>query len=427
MVVIDNYDSFVYNLVQYLGELGAEPVVHRHDASTSTRSSRSSPTRCSCHRARAGPRTPACPTSAIRAFGERGVPVLGVCLGHQCIGQVYGGRGRARAERDARQDVGDHARRRAACSPDCRARSRRRATTRWSSTARRCPTSSRSPPRARTAWSWGCATASYPIEGVQFHPESILTESGHDLLRNFLALVPAESHCSSSADADQSGCRRAREAAGIGVREAGGRTGELGEAVGDERARAPSRRAGRRGRAAAQARPARSPRRWRNEPSNAAWARRGVASAAARLGSRTAAERARRAGGCAAGGTRVAPRSMSASRRSRPRSGRPTSHDRVLRLALGEPRPSTRSTTRRMFTSTAGTSASSAWQRTAPAVYRPTPGSSREVVGPTVGGDHAPRRPRAAARGAGSRAGPTPRSPRPGRRRHRLGGRGTAR
>ena len=92
MLVIDNYDSFVYNLVQYLGELGAEPVVHRHDAVTLDEMRALEPDAVlDLARARAGPRTPGVSNDAIRDFGERGVPVLGVCLGHQCIGQIYGG------------------------------------------------------------------------------------------------------------------------------------------------------------------------------------------------------------------------------------------------------------------------------------------------------------------------------------------------
>ena len=91
VLVIDNYDSFVYNLVQYLGELGADPLVHRHDELTLERDRGARPRRrADLARARAAPRTPACPTTVIARFAGRR-PVLGVCLGHQCIGQVYGG------------------------------------------------------------------------------------------------------------------------------------------------------------------------------------------------------------------------------------------------------------------------------------------------------------------------------------------------
>ena len=120
VLVIDNYDSFVYNLVQYLGELGAEPVVHRHDALDARRARRRSrPTPCSSRPGPGGPRTPACRTTRSAHFGEAGVPVLGVCLGHQCIGAALRRRRRARAARDARQDVDDHATTARACSPAC--------------------------------------------------------------------------------------------------------------------------------------------------------------------------------------------------------------------------------------------------------------------------------------------------------------------
>ena len=92
MLVIDNYDSFVYNLVQYLGELGAEPIVHRHDAVTLDEMDALGPDARA--RSRPGPGRPAdagLSNDAIRHFGERGVPVLGVCLGQQCIGELYGG------------------------------------------------------------------------------------------------------------------------------------------------------------------------------------------------------------------------------------------------------------------------------------------------------------------------------------------------
>ena len=89
VLVLDNYDSFVFNLVQYLGELGAEPVVHRNDALTWPRRWLSNPT--PCWFAGAGPsRGRRDHLPAIAAFAERGTPVLGVCLGHQAIGLVYG-------------------------------------------------------------------------------------------------------------------------------------------------------------------------------------------------------------------------------------------------------------------------------------------------------------------------------------------------
>ena len=92
VLVIDNYDSFVYNLVQYLGELGAEPIVHRHDAITLDEMDALAPDAVliSPGPGRPGRRRPVERRRSAH-FGERGVPVLGVCLGLQCIGELYGG------------------------------------------------------------------------------------------------------------------------------------------------------------------------------------------------------------------------------------------------------------------------------------------------------------------------------------------------
>src|SRR3954468_16265057 len=91
VLVIDNYDSFVYNLVQYLGELGAEPVVHRHDAVSLDEMRALEPDAVLISPGPGRPEDAGLSNDAIREFGERGVPVLGVCLGNQCIGQLYGG------------------------------------------------------------------------------------------------------------------------------------------------------------------------------------------------------------------------------------------------------------------------------------------------------------------------------------------------
>ena len=91
ILVVDNYDSFVYNLVQYLGQLGAEPLVHRCDALTIEEVEALEPDGVLIS---PGPGTPAdagLSNEIIRRFGAGGTPVLGVCLGHQCIGEVYGG------------------------------------------------------------------------------------------------------------------------------------------------------------------------------------------------------------------------------------------------------------------------------------------------------------------------------------------------
>ena len=91
VLVIDNYDSFVYNLVQYLGELGAEPEVLRHDARPLDELRDLAPDAVLVSPGPGRPEDAGVSMDAIAAFGEAGVPVLGVCLGHQCIGARYGG------------------------------------------------------------------------------------------------------------------------------------------------------------------------------------------------------------------------------------------------------------------------------------------------------------------------------------------------
>ena len=185
MVVIDNYDSFVYNLVQYLGELGAEPVVHRHDQATLAELEALAPDAVLVSPGPGRPEDAGVSNDAIRAFGERGVPVLGVCLGHQCIGQLYGG-DVVRAPRVMHGKTStishDGAGVFAGLSDPITA-------TRYHSLV----VERDSVPEVLTVTAesedglvMGLRHRDLPVEGVQFHPESILTQSGHALLRNFL-------------------------------------------------------------------------------------------------------------------------------------------------------------------------------------------------------------------------------------------------
>src|SRR5581483_5488082 len=91
VLVIDNYDSFVYNLVQYLGELGADPLVYRHDEAMLDQLLELDPAAVLVSPGPGRPEDAGVSNAAIDEFGRRGTPVLGVCLGHQCIGQLYGG------------------------------------------------------------------------------------------------------------------------------------------------------------------------------------------------------------------------------------------------------------------------------------------------------------------------------------------------
>jgi anthranilate synthase/aminodeoxychorismate synthase-like glutamine amidotransferase len=186
VVVIDNYDSFVYNLVQYLGELGAEPVVHRHDQVTLAELEALTPDAILVSPGPGRPEDAGVSNDAIRAFGERGVPVLGVCLGHQCIGQLYGGEV-VRAPRVMHGKTSTISHDGAgvfAGLPDPIT------ATRYHSLV----VERDSVPEVLTVTAesedglvMGLRHRDLPVEGVQFHPESILTESGHALLRNFLA------------------------------------------------------------------------------------------------------------------------------------------------------------------------------------------------------------------------------------------------
>jgi anthranilate synthase component 2 len=189
VLVIDNYDSFVYNLVQYLGELGAEPLVHRHDELTSDEIVALDPDAVLISPGPGRPEDAGLSNDVIRHFaGLR--PVLGVCLGHQCIGQVFGGdvvrapeimHGKTSLIRHDGQGVF------AGLPEPFEA-------TRYHSLV--VERSSVPPELEITAWTddgivMGLRHREHAVEGVQFHPESILTGCGHDLLRNFLAAAAA--------------------------------------------------------------------------------------------------------------------------------------------------------------------------------------------------------------------------------------------
>jgi anthranilate synthase/aminodeoxychorismate synthase-like glutamine amidotransferase len=181
VLVIDNYDSFTYNLVQYLGELGAEPEVVRNDAAGVEellgRFERVIVSPGPCTPAEAG-----ISVEAVRRFAEAGTPVLGVCLGHQALAAAFGGRvvrgdpvhGKtAEVEHDGRTIFAGlesplvagryHSLVVDPALPDCLERSARSGET-----------------------VMGLRHRELPAEGVQFHPESVLTADGKALLRNFL-------------------------------------------------------------------------------------------------------------------------------------------------------------------------------------------------------------------------------------------------
>ena len=191
ILLIDNYDSFTYNLYQYLCELGAEVEVVRNDKVSLDEIERMNPERIVIS---PGPRAPAeagISNEVIRRFGER-VPTLGVCLGHQCVGYAFGGTvGGAGEIMHGKMSLIHHDGRGlfdGLPNPFEAIRYHSLAVYREDL-----------PPELEiTAWTdggliMGVRHKRLPIEGIQFHPESIMTIAGKDILRNFLRMQPAAS------------------------------------------------------------------------------------------------------------------------------------------------------------------------------------------------------------------------------------------
>ncbi|MEO8266230.1 MAG: aminodeoxychorismate/anthranilate synthase component II [Ilumatobacteraceae bacterium] len=184
ILVIDSYDSFVYNLVQYLGELGADPVVVRNDQITVEEALAMEPDSLLLSPGPGRPEDAGIICAAVPAFAERGIPVLGVCLGLQAIGHVYGGSiihaaslMHGKTSPIEHSGVGVF---RGLPSP--------MTATRYHSLVIDPDTIPACLEVTATSGDvvMGIRHRMLPIEGVQFHPESILTAVGHDLLRNFL-------------------------------------------------------------------------------------------------------------------------------------------------------------------------------------------------------------------------------------------------
>lgn len=189
LLMIDNYDSFTYNLVQYFGELGEEVWVYRNDQITLEQIAERQPQRLVLSPGPCTPNQAGISLAAVGRFAGRW-PILGVCLGHQSIGQAFGGRiVRAGQVMHGKTSQVYHAGQGVfaglpnpftvvryhslvidkATLPDCLE------ITAWTQT-----------PDGDFDEIMGVRHQDFPVEGVQFHPESILTEHGHALLRNFL-------------------------------------------------------------------------------------------------------------------------------------------------------------------------------------------------------------------------------------------------
>ena len=190
LLMIDNYDSFTYNLVQYLGELGADVVVHRNDAITLADIEHMQPERIVLSPGPCTPNEAGVSLATVEAFAGR-IPLLGVCLGHQAIGQAFGGdvvhaksvmHGKTSQVHHRGEGV-------FAGLPEPMEATRYHSLVIDPATLPEC--------LEVTAWTafesgaleeiMGVRHRTLDVEGVQFHPESILTRAGHDLLANFLS------------------------------------------------------------------------------------------------------------------------------------------------------------------------------------------------------------------------------------------------
>ena len=189
LLMIDNYDSFTFNLVQYLQMLGAEVRVERNDALTVAQVAALAPDRIVISPGPCTPNEAGISLALVRELGAR-IPILGVCLGHQAIGQAYGGRV-VRAGRIMHGKTSPIRHRGSgvfAGLPDGYAATRYHSLAVEQATLPEC--------LEVTAWTehadgsveeiMGLRHREHPVQGVQFHPESILTEHGHALLENFL-------------------------------------------------------------------------------------------------------------------------------------------------------------------------------------------------------------------------------------------------
>jgi len=189
VVVVDNYDSFTYNLVQYLGELGAEPIVHRHDAISVQEIEALGPDAILISPGPGRPENAGISNAVIEQLGPR-IPVFGVCLGHQCIGEVFGGRiERAPAVMHGKTSLVRHI----GVGVMAGLANPFEATRYHSLIVDRASLPDVLEVTAETEDGiiMGLRHRQFPIEGVQFHPESILTSVGKELLANFLRSVAA--------------------------------------------------------------------------------------------------------------------------------------------------------------------------------------------------------------------------------------------
>jgi len=188
ILIIDNYDSFVYNLAQYIGELGWEPGVYRHDAVSLAEIESLAPSHIVISPGPGAPPDAGISNDVIRHFGGR-LPILGVCLGHQCIGHVYGaivGRGTPTHGKTSLIHHDGKTIYEGLDGPFEAARYHSLVVERGA--VPDCLEVSATTDEGEVM---GVRHRQFAVEGVQFHPESILTVAGHDILRRFLSFPHA--------------------------------------------------------------------------------------------------------------------------------------------------------------------------------------------------------------------------------------------
>ena len=191
LLLIDNYDSFTYNLVHYLGELGAEVVVHRNDAIDVQAAMALRPGAILLSPGPCTPDQAGICLALVAAAAETGTPLLGVCLGHQAIGQAFGGK--VVQARDIVHGKPGRIRHRGTGmfaglpSPFSATRYHSLVVERES-----LPESLEVSAELDDGTIMGLVHRELPIHGVQFHPESIASEHGHKMLKSFLDLAPVD-------------------------------------------------------------------------------------------------------------------------------------------------------------------------------------------------------------------------------------------
>jgi anthranilate synthase/aminodeoxychorismate synthase-like glutamine amidotransferase len=190
ILLIDNYDSFVYNLARYVRELGEEPVVRRHDAASLEEIEAMAPSHIIISPGPCSPAEAGISTDVVRALGHR-VPILGVCLGHQCIGVAYGGdivrAGRPMHGKISRIHHSGRGLFSGLPTPFMATRYHSLAIAPGS-----LPAALQVTATSEDGEIMAVQHLEHPVYGVQFHPESVLTEHGYRLLDHFLHGVPSE-------------------------------------------------------------------------------------------------------------------------------------------------------------------------------------------------------------------------------------------